>query len=92
MFRFDFTLKHMLGTRMGKADDLSRRLDWKMRVEKNNENQKLIKEEWIKGIMEVVVEAMLMKEIKWARRKNKKVVEVVKEMKKAGVKKLRDDE
>jgi len=82
----------MLGTRMGKADDLSRRLDWKMRVEKNNENQKLIKEEWIKGIMEVVVEAMLMKEIKWARRKNKKVVEVVKEMKKAGVKKLRDDE
>ena len=92
MFRFDFTLKHMLGTRMGKANDLSRRLDWKMRVEKNNENQKLIKEEWIKGIMEVVVEAMLMKEIKWARRKNKKVVEVVKEMKKAGVKKLRDDE
>jgi len=82
----------MPGTRMGKADDLSRRLDWKMRVEKNNENQKLIKEEWIKGIMEVVVEAMLMKEIKWARRKNKKVVEVVKEMKKAGVKKLRDDE
>ena len=92
MFRFDFTLKHMLGTRMGKANDLSRRLDWKMRVEKNNENQKLIKEEWIKGIMEVVVEAMLMKEIKWARRKNKKVVEVVKEIKKAGVKKLRDDE
>ena len=92
MFRFDFTLKHMLGTRMGKANDLSRRLDWKMRVEKNNENQKLIKEEWIKGIMEVVVEAMLMKEIKWARRKNKKVVEVVKEMKKAGIKKLRDDE
>ena len=92
MFRFDFTLKHMLGIRMGKANDLSRRLDWKMRVEKNNENQKLIKEEWIKGIMEVVVEAMLMKEIKWARRKNKKVVEVVKEMKKAGVKKLRDDE
>ena len=92
MFRFDFTLKHMLGTRMGKANDLSRRLDWKMRVEKNNENQKLIKEEWIKEIMEVVVEAMLMKEIKWTRRKNKKVVEVVKEMKKAGVKKLRDDE
>jgi len=82
----------MLGTRMGKANDLSRRLDWKMRVEKNNENQKLIKDEWIKRIMEIVVEAMLMKEIKWARRKNKKVVEVVKEMKKAGVKKLRDDE
>jgi len=25
--RFDFNLKHVLGTRMGKADGLSRRLD-----------------------------------------------------------------
>jgi len=30
---------------MGKADGLSRRLDWKVEVEKDNENQKLIKEE-----------------------------------------------
>ena len=41
--RFDFTLKHVLETRMEKADSLSRRLDWKMGVKNYNENQKLIK-------------------------------------------------
>ena len=30
---------------MGKTDRLSRKLDWKVGVEKNNQNQKLIKEE-----------------------------------------------
>ena len=29
---------------MGKADELNRRLDWKVGVEKNNENQTLIQE------------------------------------------------
>ena len=28
--RFNFILKHVLGTKMGKADGLSRRLDWKV--------------------------------------------------------------
>ena len=32
--RFDFTLKHMLGTEIGKADRLSRRPDWKVGVKK----------------------------------------------------------
>ena len=32
--RFDFTLKHVLGTKMGKADRLSKRLDWKVGVKK----------------------------------------------------------
>jgi len=41
--RFDFTLKHVLGSKMGKADSLSRRLDWEARVEKNNENKMLVK-------------------------------------------------
>ena len=36
--RFDFTLKHVLGTKMGKANRLSRRLDWKVEGEKDNEN------------------------------------------------------
>ena len=31
--------------KIGKANRLSRRLDWKVEVEKDNENQKLIKEE-----------------------------------------------
>ena len=43
MSRFDFTLKHVPGTKMGKANGLSRRLDWKIEVENNNNNQTLIK-------------------------------------------------
>ena len=43
MSRFDFTLKHVPGTKMGKVDGLSRRLDWKIEVENNNNNQTLIK-------------------------------------------------
>jgi len=30
---------------MGKIDELSRRLDWRVGVENNNKNQRLIKEE-----------------------------------------------
>jgi len=41
--RFDFTLKHMLGTKIGKANRLSKKPDWKIRTENNNDNQILIK-------------------------------------------------
>jgi len=41
--RFDFTLKYVPGTRMKKADGLSRRLDWKVDVDRDNENQVFIK-------------------------------------------------
>jgi len=43
--RFDFNLKHVLGTRIRKADGLSRRPDWKVSIEKDNKNQTLIKEQ-----------------------------------------------
>ena len=39
LLRFNFTLKHVLGTKMRKTDRLSRRLDWKIDIKKNNENQ-----------------------------------------------------
>ena len=42
--RFDFILRYVLETKMGKADRLSRRPDWKVGVEKNNDNQILIKD------------------------------------------------
>ena len=90
--RFDFMLKYMLGVRMGKADRLSRRLDLGVEVEKNNENQKLIKEEWIKGMIEVVVEGqemMLVEKMKKTREKDEEVVKVVEKMKKVEVKVLR---
>jgi len=54
--RFDFTLKHVPGTKMGKADGLSRQLDWKVRVEKNNDNQVFINNNWICSLEEVVIE------------------------------------
>ena len=42
--RFDFTLKHIPGTKMGKTDRLSRRPDWKVRTENDNNNQILIQD------------------------------------------------
>jgi len=80
---------------MEKADKLSRRPDLGVRVENNNETQKLIKEEWIKGMIGVVVEGpemMLVEKMKRAREKYKKVVKVVEKMKKVEVKVLRRNE
>ena len=44
MSRFNFILKHVPGTKMGKANELSRRLDWKVGVERDNKNQVFIKD------------------------------------------------
>ena len=41
---------------MGKVDGLSRRPDWKVGVEKDNENQVFIKNCWLHGLSEVVIE------------------------------------
>ena len=54
--RFDFVLKHMLGISMGKADELSRRPDWKEEVDKNNENQIIIKDNWLHRLEKVIIE------------------------------------
>jgi len=60
-------------------------------IENNNENQKLIKEGWIREMVEVVPEIMLVEKIKRVREKNKKVVRVVEEVKKIGVRALKGD-
>jgi len=39
--RFDFTLKYVPDTKIGKANSLSRRPDWKIGIENDNNNQKL---------------------------------------------------
>jgi len=41
--RFDFTLKHVLGNKIGKANSLSRRPDWEVGVERDNRNETLVK-------------------------------------------------
>jgi len=66
--RFNFTLKHVPGKSMGKADGLSRRPDWQEGVEKDNEDQKLIKPEWIRGVETMVKEEDLRKRIKRRRK------------------------
>jgi len=43
---------------MGKADGLSRRLDWKVGVEKDNNNQVFTKDNWIHSLEEVVIEEL----------------------------------
>jgi len=93
--QFDFILKHVVGVKMGKADGLSQRADWKIGVDKDNDNQIFIKDNWICSMYEVVVEGPevdLLEKIKKARSKDKDVVRVVEEMKKAGVKELRGNE
>ena len=41
--RFDFTLKHIPESKIGKANSLSRRLDWEIGVERDNEDKILVK-------------------------------------------------
>jgi len=84
----------VLGVRIGKVNGFGRKLDWKVGVEKDNKNQKLIKEEWICNLTDVVIERPkvdILENIKIAKNKNKKIVRVVEEMKKVGVKVLRRD-
>ena len=76
---------------MGKADRLSRRLDWKVGVEKNNEDQVFIKDNWICNLQEVVIEGLeveMLEKIKKARSKDEDVVRIVEKMKKVKVKEL----
>ncbi len=85
---FDFTLKHILDTKMEKTDGLSRRPDWKVGIEKNNENQIFIKDCWLCSLQEVVIEEPkidIVEKIKKIRGKDKEIVRVVEEMKKVGV-------
>ena len=80
---------------MGKADGLSRRADWKVGVDKDNENQVIIKDNWIRNMCEVVIEEPevdILEKIKKARSKNEDVVRVVEEMKNVGVRELRGNE
>jgi len=81
---------------MGRVDSLSRRVDWAEGVERDNENQVMLKKEWLEvRVMEQLVEELekeIVKRIKEVRDKDEEVIKVVEEMKKAGVKTLRNEE
>jgi len=61
-------------------------------VERDNEDRTLIRLEWVRGVETVIGEGNLRKRIKKAQEGDKKVVKAVEELKKAGVKTLRDKE
>jgi len=90
--RFNFTLKHVPGKSMGKADGLSRRPDWQEGAERDNKDQTLIKPEWVRGVETIVEEGNLKERIKTAQEGDERVVKAVEELKKVGVKTLRDEE
>jgi len=97
LLRFDFTLKHVLGSRIEKANSLSRRLDWKVEVERDNENKTLVKPEWLvvrrTEKVEIIVEEVdLLEKVKQSKVKDDKIIKAIEEMKWAGVKILRDKE
>ena len=61
-------------------------------MEKDNKDQKLIKPEWIRGVETIIEEGNLKKRIRRAQKGNKKVVKTVEELKRAGIKMLKDEE
>ena len=93
--RFDFTLKHVPETKMGKANRLSRRPDWRKGVEKDNEDRTLVKAEWLRKteVGKVLIEGVdLLKKVRESKAKDNEVIKAVEEMKRVGVKMLRDKE
>ena len=98
MSRFDFTLKYVAGKSMGRADSLSRRVDWAEGVKRDNENQVMLKKEWLKmraiekrQLLIEEAEEEIIEKIKKSEAKNNEVIKAVEEMKKMGVKVLRNE-
>jgi len=93
--RFNFTLKHVPGSKMEKADGLSRRSDWEKGGERDNEERTLLKPEWVQSIRagEVIMEGIdILDKTRKSEAKDDEVIKAVEEMKKVGVKMLRDEE
>jgi len=77
---------------MRKADGLSRRPDWQEGIEKDNEDRTLIKPEWVRGAEMMIEEGNLRERIRKVQEEDEKIVKAVEELKRAGVKMLRDEE
>ena len=84
--RSNFTLKHVLESKMEKINSLSRRPDWEVGVERDNENKMLVKLEQLevrrtKGV-EVIIEGVdLLEKVRQPRVNNNEVVKTVEKMK-----------
>ena len=79
-------LKYIPGSKIEKANSLSRRPDQKIGVERDNENEILVKSEWLEvrktERVEVIVEGVdLLEKVRKSKVKDNEVVKAVKEMK-----------
>ena len=82
LLRFNFMLKHVPGSKIEKANSLSRRLDWEIGVERDNKDETLVKPEWLKvrkmEKVEVIVEEVdLLEKVRQSKVKNNEVVKVL---------------
>jgi len=82
---------------MGKANSLSRRLDWEMGVERDNKDKTLVKPKWLEvrrtKAVEIIIDGVnLLEEVRKSKVKDDKVVKAVEKIKQVGVKMLRDEE
>ena len=79
-------LKHIPGSKMGKADSLSRRPDQEEGVERDNKDKTLVKPEWLEirrtERIEIIVEGVdLLGKVRKSKVKDDEVVKAVEEMK-----------
>ena len=79
-------LKYVPGSSMGRANSLSRYLDWQVGIKKNNKNKILVKKKQLEvrviQVTEVVIEGIdLLEKIRKSEAKDNKVVKAVEEMK-----------
>ena len=61
-------------------------------MERDNEDQKLIKLEWIRGVETIMEEKNLRERIKKVQEGNEKIVKAVEELKRVGIKALKNEE
>jgi len=71
---------------MGKADGLNRRPDWEVGIEKDNEEQLLVKKEWLEAkriqVTEIIIEGVdLLDKVRKSKARDDEVVKAVEEMK-----------
>ena len=97
--RFDFALKYITGKSTEQADNLSRRADWVEGIERDNKNRIMLKKKQLeirtmkkKQLLIEEAKEEIIKKIKRSELKDDEVVKTVEEMKKKGVKVLRNNE
>ena len=78
---------------MGKVDSLSRRPDWQVGINRDNEDRVLVKKEWLQWAEETLVEEdNLGESIRKVQERDEQVVKAVEELKKSGMKSIKDEE